>query len=424
MLHGLAKRFLDGLIRHGTLVVHVPGGEVWRFGDGTEPSVTVRISDPAAIRRMLTNPDIAAAEAYMNGTLTIDGDDIVGLLSVAVRNTSTRRQPLLRNLQSGWRYVLRWIDQHNPIHRAHANVAHHYDLSGELYALFLDADRQYSCAYFRDHDVTLEQAQADKKAHIARKLRLEPGMRVLDIGCGWGGMGLTLARDHGVQVVGVTLSREQQKVATERAAAAGLSDRVTFRLQDYRKVPETFDRVVSVGMFEHVGLPHYREYFDAVRDRLTPDGVALIHTIARTDGPGSTNPFIAKYIFPGGYIPAASEVLPAIEKSDLILTDLEVWRLHYAETLRHWRERFEANVDRIRALYDDRFVRMWRFYLSGSEFGFRVGIQVVHQYQLARKRETLPLTRDYMYPATAAAARSEGAGLERARGHAREEEHA
>jgi cyclopropane-fatty-acyl-phospholipid synthase len=348
---------------------------------------------------MLVNPDMAVGEAYMDGTLTIDGDDIAGLQDLSVRNITARGLPLLRRAQHGLRWARRWIDQHNPVHRARANVAHHYDLSGELYALFLDADRQYSCAYFRDPDVSLEQAQADKKAHVARKLALRPGMRVLDIGCGWGGMGLTLARDHGARVVGVTLSREQQKVATERAAAAGLSDRVEFRLQDYRKVPEVFDRVVSVGMFEHVGVPHYREYFDAVRDRMTGEGVALIHTIGRVDGPHTTNPWLAKYIFPGGYIPAVSEVLPAIEKSGLILTDVEVWRLHYAETLKHWRERFEASIDQVRALYDERFVRMWRFYLSGSELSFRAGVQVVHQYQLARHRDTLPVTRGYMYPA-------------------------
>jgi cyclopropane-fatty-acyl-phospholipid synthase len=399
MLHALAKRFLSGLIRQGHLVVHVPGGEVWRFGDTGEPPLTLRISDPAVIRKLLVNPEMAVGEAYMDGTLTIDGDDLDGLQRLAIRNITARDLPVLRHLQHGWRRLTRWIDQHNPIHRAHANVAHHYDLSGELYALFLDADRQYSCAYFRDPGVSLEQAQADKKAHIARKLALEPGMRVLDIGCGWGGMGLTLARDHGVQVVGVTLSREQQKVAAERARAVGLDDRVEFRLQDYRKLSESFDRIVSVGMFEHVGLPHYREYFDAVRDRLVPGGVALIHTIGRIDGPHSTNPWLAKYIFPGGYIPAVSEVIPAIEKSGLILTDLEVWRMHYADTIRHWADRFEAHIDRVRALYDDRFVRMWRFYLSGSAMSFRAGVQVVHQYQLTRRMGTLPLTRDYMYPA-------------------------
>ena len=265
-----------------------------------------------------------------------------------------------------------------------------------MYELFLDVDRQYSCAYFARPDMTLEEAQAAKKAHIAAKLCLKPGMRVLDIGCGWGGLALSLARDHGARVLGVTLSQEQHRVATERAQAAGLADRVTFRLMDYRDVTERFDRVVSVGMFEHVGVPHYRAYFEAVQARLGPQGVALIHTIGRSAPPGTTNPWIARYIFPGGYIPALSEMMAAVERTDLWPTDVEVWRLHYAETLRHWHDRFMANRDRAEALYDARFCRMWRFYLVASEMGFRVGRQCVFQLQLARDRAAVPLTRAYL----------------------------
>jgi cyclopropane-fatty-acyl-phospholipid synthase len=244
--------------------------------------------------------------------------------------------------------------------------------------------------------MTLEQAQAAKKAHIANKLRLEPGMTVLDIGCGWGGMALTLARDHGARVTGVTLSEEQLRVATARAAEAGLADRVTFRLQDYREVGGRFDRIVSVGMFEHVGVPHYRAYFDTVARLLAPEGVALIHTIGRASPPGATSPWIQKYIFPGGYVPALSEVMPPVERSGLWPTDVEVWRLHYAETLRCWQERFDANRDAVRALYDERFVRMWRFYLVASEMTFRAGRQCVFQVQLAHRQTAVPLTRAYL----------------------------
>jgi cyclopropane-fatty-acyl-phospholipid synthase len=292
---------------------------------------------------------------------------------------------------------MRAIDQHNPMTIARKNVAHHYDLSGALYDLFLDSDKQYSCAYFRHPDDTLEQAQAQKKAHIAGKLLLEPGMRVLDIGCGWGGMALTLARDYGANVLGVTLSEEQHKVATARAAAEGLQDKVEFRLTDYRKVQDRFDRIVSVGMFEHVGVPHYGEYFTQVHDKLTEDGVALIHTIGRAFPPGYTNPWIAKYIFPGGYVPAMSEVMKAVEQKDLWVTDVEVWRLHYAETLRHWHARFMANRDKVARLYDERFCRMWRYYLIAAEMTFRYNRQCVFQFQISRRQDAVPLTREYLY---------------------------
>ena len=316
---------------------------------------------------------------------------------------------MLRNRSAGYsapviaanhwvRRLVRRVQQYNPIGRAQSNVAHHYDLSGQLYDLFLDEDRQYSCAYFKTPQDTLEQAQAQKKAHIAAKLLLEPDMRVLDIGCGWGGMALTLARDHGVRVVGVTLSREQHKLATERARAEGLSDRVDFRLTDYREVTERFDRIVSVGMFEHVGVPHYPEYFSHVRDKLTEDGVALIHTIGRRTPPSTTSPWLLKYIFPGGYAPALSETMAAVERAGLWACDIEVWRLHYAETLRHWYDRFMARIDAAEALYDARFCRMWRYYLIASELSFRLNQQMVFQLQLSRRQEAVPLTRDYLYP--------------------------
>ncbi len=395
----LLDRMLETLIRTGTLNLTYPDGTTARYGDGKAPEVSVSLTDADLPKRIVLNPELAVGEAYMDETLTIEGDDLHGFLAMSVANVKGEGHVLWQKPLETGRHAARWWRQFNPARRARANVAHHYDLSAELYDLFLDADKQYSCAYFADPEMTLDQAQAAKKAHIAAKLRLEPGMRVLDIGCGWGGMGLTLARDYGAHVVGVTLSEEQHKIATARAKAEGLEDRVDFRLTDYRHVSETFDRIVSVGMFEHVGVPHYREYFRNVYDRLAPDGVALIHTIGRASPPAATSPWIEKYIFPGGYVPAMSEMTAAIEKERLYYTDVEVWRLHYAETLRHWYDRFMANQDKARALYDDRFCRMWRYYLVAAEMTFRHGNQAVFQVQLVHDQTAVPLTRDYLYPA-------------------------
>jgi cyclopropane-fatty-acyl-phospholipid synthase len=405
----LLDQFAGALIRAGTLTIHFPDGAARTYGDRTGTPVTVRLNDPALPPRLVLNPELAVGEGYMDGTLTVDGDDLEGFLALVVRNIAAGNTVWWRRPAEVLRVPLRRLHQINPASRARRNVAHHYDLSGELYSLFLDADRQYSCAYFRDPGMTLEAAQAAKKAHIAAKLLLRPGMRVLDIGCGWGGMALTLARDHGARVLGITLSEEQHRVATERARAAGLADRVEFRLTDYRDVTGQFDRIVSVGMFEHVGAPHYRTYFRKVRELLTDDGVALIHTIGRATPPGTTNAWVLKYIFPGGYVPALSEAMAAVEREGLWPTDVEVWRMHYAETLRAWRARFEANLDRIRALYDERFCRMWRFYLVGSEMTFRHHGQCVFQIQLARRQTAVPLTRDYLYPAALPAEGAAGA---------------
>ena len=296
-----------------------------------------------------------------------------------------------------------------------ATSAHHYDLNGRLYSLLLDRDRQYSCAYFPRGDETLDEAQAAKKRHIASKLLLDrPGLQVLDIGCGWGGMALTLARDYGARVLGITLSTEQLEAARARAASEGLADQVRFELRDYREVAEQFDRIVSVGMFEHVGIDHYNTFFHVVRRCLKPDGVALIHAIGRSDGPGATNPWIQKYIFPGGYSPALSEVLPPAERSGLVATDIEILRMHYAKTLRLWRANLAARRDAISALYDERFCRMFEFYLSGSELAFRLQGHMVWQLQLTQPNApTVPLTRDYMLEAEreAAAAAGVGAGV-------------
>ena len=412
----LLDRMLRQVIQVGDLALQGPDGTTRRYGDGTGTPVTVRLMEPSLPRRLVMSPDLGAAEGYMDGTLKIDGDDLRGFMTLATANSMRVQQVSWHRAMRRLRYLKGRLKQWNPTGRARRNVAHHYDLSSELYDLFLDADKQYSCAYFKSPDDSLERAQAQKKAHIAGKLMIEPGMRVLDIGCGWGGMGLTLARDYGARVLGVTLSEEQHRVAVRRARDAGLEDRVEFRLCDYRNVDETFDRVVSVGMFEHVGAPHYREYFRHVREKLAPEGVALIHTIGRTTPPGTTSPFIGRYIFPGGYIPAMSEMIGAVEHEEMVATDVEVWRLHYAETLKHWFERFEANIDRARVLYDERFCRMWRYYLVACEQTFRHNRQVVFQVQLARKLDAVPITRDYLYqapePASEAAPRRDKVAAE------------
>lgn len=408
MWDGLLDRMLAGLIREGTLDLTMPDGRRRRYGAGGGPEVAVRLTDPALPRRLVLSPDLALGEGYVDGTVKVEGDDLHGLLGLALGNVA--------QVPSNWRNRavalgarLRPTAQINPADRSRRNVAHHYDLSERLYRLFLDRDMQYSCAYFRDPGMTLDEAQAAKKAHIAAKLLIEPGMRVLDIGCGWGGMGLTLARDYGARVLGVTLSVEQHRVATARAEQEGLADRVEFRLMDYRSVEGRFDRIVSVGMFEHVGVPQYHTYFRKVRDLLAPDGVALIHTIGRASPPGATSPWITRYIFPGGYCPSLSEMMAAVEGEGLYETDVEVWRLHYAMTLRHWYDRFMANIDEARRLYDERFCRMWRYYLVASEQTFRLNRQCVFQVQLAHRQEAVPLTRDYLYPAPAGARRLQAA---------------
>ena len=390
--------FLAHMIQRGELTVTLADGQTRRYGDASlGPSVAIAFHDEALPRKIVMSPDLAAGEAYMDERLTIENDDLRGFLDLTVFNMSLTGEPWYRTPMAWARNAGRFLQQFNPAARSRANVAHHYDLSGELYDLFLDTDRQYSCAYFRDPDMSLEAAQEAKKHHIARKLMIEPGMRVLDIGCGWGGMGLTLARDYGADVTGVTLSTEQHAMANTRAQKAGLSDRARFEMIDYRDVQGRFDRIVSVGMFEHVGVPHYNTYFRSVHDLLTSDGVALIHTIGRTEPPGTTSPWLRKYIFPGGYVPAMSETMRAVEKQELIATDVEIWRLHYAETLKHWHARFVENEDKARALYDERFCRMWRFYLLACEMMFRHAAQVVFQFQLTRDRYAVPQTRDYIY---------------------------
>lgn len=394
-------RMVSRLIRSGQLRITLPDGQTQEYGSAAGPAadlqVAMTIRDGAVLRALCLNPDLALGEGYMNGQIVIENDDLEGLIRLVLRNLNDDALPAWVRLTDRLRYAARHLLHRNNAASARRNVAHHYDISDDLYRLFLDQDMQYSCAYFRDPEMTLEQAQAAKKAHIAAKLQIEPGMRVLDIGCGWGGMALTLARDHGAHVTGLTLSQNQLATAQARARDAGLQDRTDFRLLDYRLIEDRFDRVVSVGMLEHVGTPHYGEYFSKLHDVLEPDGVALIHTIGRTCPPTSQSPWIVKYIFPGGYIPALSQLAPAIEKSGLWTLDIEVWRLHYAMTLRHWRDRFEAALDQVRMMYDDRFIRMWRYYLTACILAFEEQDQAVFHFQLGKTRDAVPLTRDYLH---------------------------
>jgi cyclopropane-fatty-acyl-phospholipid synthase len=392
----LLARLLRHLVRQGTLRVVDAHGTLHRFAGEPGPSITIRLHDAALGHKLFFNPRLYLGEAFMEGTLTVEEASIYDFLSFMAVNLNRAPRTALTPLYEGFGRAFRIFQQYNPLRRARANVAHHYDLSDTLYELFLDADRQYSCAYFLAPDQSIEEAQANKKRHIAAKLLLKPGQSVLDIGCGWGGLALYLARECGVSVTGLTLSSEQLKVAQQRAADAGLADRVRFELCDYREVTGRYDRIVSVGMFEHVGVVHYPHFFRKLKELLPEDGVALLHSIGRQDGPGATNPWLRKYIFPGGYSPAVSEVVPVVERTGLWITDIEILRLHYAETLRAWRQRFNANRERVRALYDERFCRMWEFYLAGSEVAFREQGHMNFQMQLAKRIDTVPLTRDYI----------------------------
>lgn len=394
----MSDRLFRKLIRAGPLEVAGPDGRIRRYGsesDAVAPA-RIRIADAGAARAIGRNPALGFGEMYMAGRLTIETGDIRSLLDLIGFNIRWEKEnPVRAALWRPLRMAAAW-DRWNWRRRARRNAAHHYDLPDPLYALFLDRERQYSCAYFRSDGEDLESAQAAKMARVAAKLLLRPGQTLLDMGCGWGGLALHLARTAGVEVLGITLSEAQLRHARARAAAEGLEGRVRFELSDWRDVAGRFDRIVSVGMFEHVGPPHYRAFLDRCRDLLSEDGLMLLHTIGRADGPGATDPWLARYIFPGGYVPALSQIAPAIERSWLWLTDLEVLRGHYARTLAAWYERVQAARGEIVALHDERFFRMWSFYLAGGIAAFRHGGHVVFQLQLARRQEGAPATRDYL----------------------------
>jgi cyclopropane-fatty-acyl-phospholipid synthase len=393
----LLTRLLSRIIRVGRLELVDAAGRHHVFAGSPGPNVAIRLSEPALYRKFLLNPRLFVPEAYMDGTLIIENGGIYDLIELLVRNDALMAGSKFWRFAYRMQRLTRRLHQYNPIARSRRNVAHHYDLSDQLYDLFLDRDRQYSCAYFLSPNDDIDTAQLNKRRHIAAKLLLRPGMKVLDIGSGWGGLALYLASECGADVTGLTLSTEQLKVAQRRAAQAGLAERVRFHLRDYREEAGQYDRIVSVGMFEHVGVGQYPAFFDQVKRLLKDDGVALLHSIGRSDGPGATNPWIRKYIFPGGYSPAISEVVPVVERARLWITDIEVLRLHYAETLKAWRRRFLQARDQVLKLYDERFCRMWETYLAGSEIAFRYGGHLVMQIQMAKAVETVPLTRDYMF---------------------------
>ncbi|MEO0666705.1 MAG: cyclopropane-fatty-acyl-phospholipid synthase family protein [Pseudomonadota bacterium] len=393
----LLDQFLTRMMVTDRLSVTYPDGTTRDYGPETGERAHLALSGETTLRSIVLNPDLGFGEAFMDARVSPQNCTLDEVLTILIRNRHHGSVPgWMKSLERA-RFHARAFIQRNAPGTARRNVAHHYDLSDDLYRLFLDEDMQYSCAYFSDPTMTLEAAQVAKKAHIAGKLRLEPGMRVLDIGCGWGGMAMTLARDHGCEVTGITLSENQLATAEARVEAAGLAHKVRFDLRDYRHVSGTFDRIVSVGMLEHVGVPNYGTYFGKVSDLLDPDGVALIHTIGRSAPPMAHSSWINKYIFPGGYVPSLSELAPAIEQSGLWQADIEVWRLHYAKTIRHWRDRFNARLDEIRDRYDERFVRMFQYYFTVCILAFEHQMQAVYHFQLAHKRDAVPLTRDYLY---------------------------
>jgi cyclopropane-fatty-acyl-phospholipid synthase len=390
----LISSILQSIVRTGSLRLIDTAGRIHMIGDGTPPRASIRLASRRVGYSLAFNPGLSIGEAYMDGLLGVEQGTIYDFLEVLARNyTPGGAYSWLSFIER----IGRGLKQHNPIGNARRNVAHHYDLSGELYELFLDRDRQYSCAYFAHPGDTLEVAQDNKKRHIASKLLLDrPGLKILDVGSGWGGLGLYLAREADADVTGVTLSTEQHKVSQARSEQAGLADRVRFHLRDYREEGGRYDRIVSVGMFEHVGKRNYAEFFGKLRDLLEEDGVAVVHSIGYSDAPGPINPFIRKYIFPGADVPSLSEISAAAERSGLIVTDIEILRLHYAETLRHWRERFVAHWNDAARLYDERFCRMWEFYLALCEVSFRYRTNVILQMQLTKRLDAVPITRDYM----------------------------
>ena len=395
-MSAILRSFLTKFIRVGDLEVETASGATFKVGDGSGPPVAVRFADRGAEWGLLLDPELSFGELFTDQRLVVTRGTIYDALMIGTRNANAAQPPKWLLTIQRLRSAIRRFTQRNDPRTAQKNAESHYNIDGRIYDLFLDADRQYSCAYFERPDMTLDEAQLAKKRHIAAKLLVEPRHRALDIGCGWGGLGLYLADECGAEVTGITLASEQLAIAQARAKESGCADKATFMLADYREVPGRYDRIVSVGMFEHVGHPHYDAFFRSVAASLNDDGVALIHTIGNTGAPTPTNPWVLKHIFPGGYVPSLSEILSSIERAGLIVSDVEVLRLHYAETLRHWRERFLARRAEAAAALDERFCRMWEFYLAISEASFRLGVTVVFQIQLVKKVDAAPITRDYI----------------------------
>nr|WP_202900440.1 cyclopropane-fatty-acyl-phospholipid synthase family protein [Parvularcula oceani] len=390
---------LAKVVDKGRLTILTPDGKSHVHGHGDGPVATIRLSDPKLLTALALSPELKAGEAYMNGTLTVEEGTLRDFITVfSINRNAIRSAPVQKMVREAAKRAKRF-QQNNGLTRSRQNVAHHYDLSNDLYRLFLDSGMNYSCAYWPEEGMSLEAAQQAKLRHIASKLRIEKGSRVLDIGCGWGSMAIYMAENFDCDVVGVTLSKEQKALAEQRIEKKGLSKKVRIELRDYREVEERFDRIVSIGMFEHVGAPQHDAFFRKVMALLPEDGLALVHSIGRRGTPGVTDAWTRKYIFPGGYSPALSETLASVERSGLWVTDVEVWRLHYAKTLEVWSERFAANRDKAREMFDERFCRMWEFYLLGAELAFRHGTHMNFQLQLSPSVDAVPLTRDYMLKA-------------------------
>ncbi len=392
----LLPSLLKSLVKVGTLHFTDARGHTTTYSGSPGPEIGMHTKTRSIEQRLCWNPELALGEGYMSGEFVVTQGNMYDFLNFVVNNLQAGEFSPLQRIPAAVRRLLRSMHRNISIKKARNNVAHHYDLSGDLYNLFLDTDKQYSCAYFETANDDLETAQANKKCHIAAKLGLAPKQKILDIGCGWGGLALYLAQTEDVEVTGLTISEEQFKIANQRAKAAGLSDRVKFLLRDYREEQGQYDRIVSVGMFEHVGRNNYPQYFDQIKNLLSEDGIALVHSIGQSTEPSNGHPWIQKYIFPDGYCPALSETLATVEKSGLVVADIEIMHRHYAETLRHWRNRFMANRDQAASLYDEQFCRMWEFYLASCEVSFRNRCMMVFQLQLTRNNSAVPLTRDYI----------------------------
>ena len=404
------SHMMKSFVRVGTLKVIDADGNLHVFSGDPGPNVTMRLTDRSLYRKLVFNPELHAGEAYMDGRMSFEDSTLRDFLTLfSLNRLSLGSYPLQKVLRAVSRQF-KGLQQANPVGKAQQNVAHHYDLGNDFYRLFLDDGLQYSCAYFLEDDETLEQAQHNKRRLLAAKLNLAPGQTILDIGCGWGDLALYLAGLEDVEVTGVTLSQEQADLAQARAREAGLDGRVRFELKDYREVEGRFDRIVSVGMFEHVGVHHYGEFFGKLNALMDDDGLALIHSIGHMSPPGTASPWLRKYIFSGAYSPALSEVFDAVEQNSLWVTDLEFLRLHYAKTLAHWGRRFAANRAEIEAMYDEKFARMWEFYLTSAEMMFVTGSQLVFHMQLARKRDAAPIVRDYITDRQRAYAKRETVG--------------
>ena len=390
--------FLNGLVKEDGFELVDANSKSYLIGKPKkENPIRFKILDKKLHWKLLLNPDLYLGEAYTNGSIVIENGTLTEFLDIALKNVGRQSTNSITNALGKFRRVYRYITNFNLIGKSKENVAHHYDISNKFYDLFLDEKRQYSCAYFKNEDDTLEVAQNNKIDHIIKKLNLKPNQKVLDIGCGWGTLALDIAKKTQCEVVGITLSKNQLEQAQQKAKEMNLENQVEFRLADYRQLNEKFDRVVSVGMFEHVGRKFYNKYFNKVFDILNEDGVALIHTIGSVNPPRGPQPWITKYIFPGGYTPSLSEVSLPIEKSGLIISDIEVLRMHYAHTLKNWKERFMSKKGEVLEMFDEKFFRMWEFYLVSCEMAFKWSDQVVFQFQLTKKFKATPITRDYIY---------------------------